>query len=322
MRKSLLAFLLVLLPCLAWALSTSGTFTQPSAVYKIPTNYYTIANGTKAKRYVVFSSPSTAAGPNTHGEVYANCTGVPGTGRVDFELHLQKDDNTWATLSDTLDSSVASRATQSSVDLVLTYSQFQVEYQNPPTVGQIGNYIWDTAATVYDAPGSMGEKLNEITAARNTLANMSTTALNKNVWTNAKAGYIDAPISNIPTNPVLSTTFNNWTGAHDTQFAYLDRAISSIGTGAGTGDVAVNENTGGANNLLATYGGVATGGILIRAYLASDYAAGNTSDTYVKRHTYSLDDGTWAQDLYLSDNIAYTLVFSYRGVATTKAVTP
>jgi hypothetical protein len=265
MKKIAVAFILyaISMATFAYALSTSGTFTQPSGAYSAPTNHYTLVNGTKAKRYVVFSNPSSVSGPNTQGEVFVNCTGVPGTGRVDFEVHLQKDDNTWTTLTDTLDASVASRST----------------------------YAGGAVASV-TAPVTVGTNSD-------------------------KTGYT------LTTTPLAATTFNNWTGAHTTQLAHLDADVSTAGGGSsGSGDTPINHNFGGANALLATYAGVATGGISIKAFLTSDYAATHTTDAYVKAKTYSLDDGTWAQDLNLSHGLAYTLVFAYRGAAATIAVAP
>ncbi len=96
------------------------------------------------------------------------------------------------------------------------------------------------------------------------------------------------------------------------------------GGSAGTGDTVVDETFGSTQvnptPLLATVNGTATGGVKIRAYLASDYSA--EIFTSVKASTVSLDNGTWANKLHLSHGVAYTLEFTYAGRSNTASITP
>lgn len=111
-------------------------------------------------------------------------------------------------------------------------------------------------------------------------------------------------------------------GQIDTQLSDAHGASSWGGAAAGTGDTAVNQDFGGTNALQATYAGVARGGIVIKAFLTSDYSAGNTTDSYVKARTTSLDNGSFAQNLMLSHGLDYTLLFIYNGVSVSTAVAP
>jgi hypothetical protein len=74
--------------------------------------------------------------------------------------------------------------------------------------------------------------------------------------------------------------------------------------------VAVNEDTGGTDNLRYMYNGQPISGATIRAYTKADYTAG----TYTLRgKTTTNDEGRWTTPIYLDDGVAYTLVFNKHG---------
>lgn len=82
----------------------------------------------------------------------------------------------------------------------------------------------------------------------------------------------------------------------------------------GTGDIPVDHNTGGADNLRATTsGGIGIDGADVYAYLAVDWAA-NPATAAVQGHTRSGSDGRWATPMML-DSGTYTFVFSVTGHA-------
>lgn len=76
----------------------------------------------------------------------------------------------------------------------------------------------------------------------------------------------------------------------------------------GTGDTPVDANSGGALNLAYQYMGVGIAGAVVRAFLQSDFSAGN----YVIRgSTITVSpDGTWANPLWLQSGNTYTITYS------------
>lgn len=92
------------------------------------------------------------------------------------------------------------------------------------------------------------------------------------------------------------------------ELAHIDADISSIsgggGGGGGDGDVLVDHNYGSDDALQIVSGGVGIDGVTIRAYLSSDYSAGN----YIVRATaFTGTDGRWVTPMML-DSGTYTLV--------------
>src|SRR5204863_268221 len=91
------------------------------------------------------------------------------------------------------------------------------------------------------------------------------------------------------------------------------KAKDANGTGPiGTGSVAVDHNYPTANSLkFQTGGGQGIGGALVRAYLASEYAA-NPATATIRGQTLTLDSGAWANVIDL-DPGAYKVVFKAEG---------
>jgi hypothetical protein len=92
---------------------------------------------------------------------------------------------------------------------------------------------------------------------------------------------------------------------------------------AGSGDTAVDHDTGGTDHLrYLTPGGdpIDNGGIV--AYLTAEYDAGNYANPVA--NTVTRSDGRWQEPLMLDAGVAYTIVFYKQGVysATTVEVTP
>jgi len=82
----------------------------------------------------------------------------------------------------------------------------------------------------------------------------------------------------------------------------------------GTGDTAVDHNTGGADNLrVTTSGGVGVDNVTIKAYLKSDYDAGNNGDTYIQGRGITKADGRWTYPIYLDAGSTYKIVFYKQG---------
>lgn len=87
--------------------------------------------------------------------------------------------------------------------------------------------------------------------------------------------------------------------------------ISAIG--GGDGSVVVDHDTGGADALAyKTAGGVGIDNAVIRAYLKSDYDAGNTGSAYIKATTTTDVNGRWTNQMNL-DPATYTLYYFKQG---------
>lgn len=87
---------------------------------------------------------------------------------------------------------------------------------------------------------------------------------------------------------------------------------SSQGTGATT----VDHNTPTADNLAAKTGaGAGIANVTVRAYLTSDYTAGNHGDDFLKGQALTDTNGQWVSPMYLASG-AYTFTYTAAGYTT------
>lgn len=113
--------------------------------------------------------------------------------------------------------------------------------------------------------------------------------------------------------PYPVAAYRNSSGVRQGYDSTLADAVASA-IGAGTGDEAVNHDTGGTDNLRYSDGagaGIDNGDI--KAYLKSDYDAGRRSNAYVKARSKTRADGRWEWDMYLDKGLTYTIVFYKQG---------
>lgn len=82
----------------------------------------------------------------------------------------------------------------------------------------------------------------------------------------------------------------------------------------GSGDTAVNHNTGGVDNLRYVYQGQGIDNAIIKIYLKSDYDAGNMSNAYVKARSMTKIDGRWQWPVYLDSGFTYSFIFYKQGI--------
>ena len=170
-------------------------------------------------------------------------------------------------------------------------------------VGTVGASVWDDGVQL--APKS--------------------TALSNATWTNTKAGYIDAAISDTATQASVDALGSPMqTG--DATVAGMDAKLDVIGAATAiAGDVTINETTrldAGGNIVASPLGtaigpvtieGVATGGISVTAYLTGTL-------TNPKRRCESESDGGWS--LGLTPGATYDVVFGQDdGIETPVTVT-
>jgi hypothetical protein len=91
-----------------------------------------------------------------------------------------------------------------------------------------------------------------------------------------------------------------------TQLGALQDSVDGLSAASGgDGDIAVNHNTGGADNLRVTRNGTGVDECRIRAYLKSEYDAGLRN---VKGESLTGNDGRWLSDMMLNAGV-YILTF-------------
>lgn len=78
---------------------------------------------------------------------------------------------------------------------------------------------------------------------------------------------------------------------------------------AGNGDLPVNHDTGGTDNLRVVAGSIGVDDVTIRAFLTSDYDAGTRT---VRGTTYTGTDGRWVRPMMLDEG-DYTFTFAKDG---------
>lgn len=116
--------------------------------------------------------------------------------------------------------------------------------------------------------------------------------------------------------PVVTDVTNGVTADNDAIVDGILAGIGEIGGGTGDGDVPVNHDYGGTDELRVTQAGTGVDNAAVRAYLTADYDAGTFT---VRGLTYTGSDGRFVAPLML-DADDYTLVVSKSGVIQTKAV--
>ncbi len=108
-----------------------------------------------------------------------------------------------------------------------------------------------------------------------------------------------------------SGDISGYVNTTDTQQAIRD-AISDIPT-VGQGDISVDHDTGGTDNLAyKTAAGAGIDNAIVRAYLTTDYDAGSRTEAFVKGTTTTTTTGRWSNTMRL-DAGDYTFEFSKQG---------
>lgn len=121
--------------------------------------------------------------------------------------------------------------------------------------------------------------------------------------------------SSSPDESPESAGYLDWDGHQQINLAAVIAAIGSGGGGAG-GDnsVQVDHNYGGIDVLrITTAAGAGIDNVTIRAYLTSDYVAGQRSADYIVASTRTSSDGRWVNPILL-DPDDYTLVIFKQGI--------
>jgi hypothetical protein len=90
-----------------------------------------------------------------------------------------------------------------------------------------------------------------------------------------------------------------------------DEVVTTI---EGSGDTAVDHNTGGVDNLRYVYQMQGIDNATIKVYLKTDYDAGNRSDAYVKARSKTKTDGRWQWPVYLDTGFTYSIIFYKQGI--------
>ena len=101
--------------------------------------------------------------------------------------------------------------------------------------------------------------------------------------------------------------------------AIIKAQLDGMASYAGTGDTAVNHNTGGIDQLRYEYNGVGVDNATIVAYLKADYQAGNTGSGSARGSSTTGPDGRWLNPIFLDAGFTYIICFY---VQDTYGVTP
>lgn len=115
-----------------------------------------------------------------------------------------------------------------------------------------------------------------------------------------------------PTKTEMDAAFLAQTGADADTLEILSDQIDAIAT-TGDGSVAVDHDTGGADNLAyKTAGGVGINNATIKVYTTTNYDAGNWDSTYVEAQTTTDVNGRFEDVLHL-DPATYTFLYIKQG---------
>lgn len=159
------------------------------------------------------------------------------------------------------------------------YLKFRTE--GGATAGQIADAVWDEALSGHLTAGSTGAALNAAQAGSSPSA-IADAVLDELLVGHAIAGSLGAAITSI-----------------------LNATASIFGDGS----ISVGTNYGSTNALkYQTSGGAGVDNAVIRAYLKSDYDAGNTGEAFVQGRTMTKVGGVFIAPLML-DAAVYTLVY-------------
>ena len=191
-----------------------------------------------------------------------------------------------------------------------------------PTAATNADAVWDEATSGHVGAGSFGKKVGDITVTTDAL-------IADAVWDEATSGHVAVGSFGkkvgdltITTDAAVADAVWDEAASGHTTTGTFGRALGVI-TGPGAGNILVTIDTGGANNLKPILsGGAALAGVLIQAFLKTDWDAGNVAyATYGKGQTESTSTGAFSWPLILAAatyTLSYTLA-NYQG--TTKEVT-
>lgn len=161
------------------------------------------------------------------------------------------------------------------------YVKFRSEGGGGASAAAIADAVWDEALADHLTAGSTGEALDAAQAGSSPSA-IADAVLDELLSGHAIAGSLGAAITSI-----------------------LNATASIFGDGS----ISVGTNYGGANALkYETSGGAGVDNAVIRAYLKSDYDAGNTGEAFVQGRTMTKVGGIFIAPLML-DAAVYTLVY-------------
>ena len=125
-------------------------------------------------------------------------------------------------------------------------------------------------------------------------------------------GMLKLHINESGAGPVTQTYIVVPANVYDSLIAGTDE-LQVDADGTGDGSVVVDHDYGGTDALAyKTAGGVGIDNAVVRAYLKTDYDAGNTASAYIKASTTTDVNGRWTYEMNL-DPATYTLYYFKQG---------
>jgi len=208
----------------------------------------------------------------------------------------------------------------------------QVTLVEVPTSAGIYRFLWNSslvtaivtgfdAIVEYDVSGAVAFRGTDYVKFRSEGGGASAAAIADAVWDEALSGHLTAGSTGAALNAAQSgsspsaiadAVLDELLAGHAIAGS-LGAAITSILNATasifGDGSISVGTNYGGTNALkYQTSGGAGVDNAVIRAYLKSDYDAGNTGEAFVQGRTMTKVGGTFIAPLML-DAAVYTLVY-------------
>lgn len=120
-----------------------------------------------------------------------------------------------------------------------------------------------------------------------------------------------------PGDPAVAQREVEWDGLNDLEVT-LTRTVSQ---NAGTGDIPVNHDTGGPDNLRYLVDGIGQDGADVRAYLKADYDLGRAESDFIQGQTQTTTvdgiTGRIRDPMFLLAGNTYTITFNMPGVSET-----
>lgn len=180
--------------------------------------------------------------------------------------------------------------------------------------GAVGSVTGDVGGNVVGSVGSLVGSTIALDTRFATIATTEATILGVCNSTNTIVGTNLSTLNDVQDDlHDLSDAFFGMVELDGSVYRYTANALeegpASSGGGSGNGDIEVNHDTGGTDNLRYVYNGSGLDDATVRAYLASEYSAGIFT---VRGQSITGSDGRWTAPMMLDAN-TYTFTFAKDG---------
>jgi hypothetical protein len=217
-------------------------------------------------------------------------------------------------------------ATQAEVESARADLATDIAALNDPTASAIADQVWDEIQSGHVGAGTMGAQMSAAAAGGG--GGVSAGSVASAVWDASQASHIGAGTMGAQLSDAAAGTGgsaalgaddysniadNVWNRSQANHVASGSMGVS-LAIVAGRGDTEVDHNYPTSDNLrVLNQDSDPVSGATISAFLKTDYDAGNRGTGYLKGRTSTLDDGRWAQPIYLATGVTYTIQVTKSG---------